>query len=32
LAEISWLEQKTIEESETESFDDYLQRYFAQQL
>lgn len=32
LSEDSWLQQKAIEESETESFDDYLQRYFAQAL
>lgn len=32
LAEESLQKQKSIEESETESFDDYLQRYFAQQL
>lgn len=32
LADESWRKQKAIEDSETESFDDYLQRYFAQQL
>ncbi|WP_455217234.1 glutamate--cysteine ligase [Kaarinaea lacus] len=32
LTEETWLKQKAIEESEVESFDNYLQRYFNQQL
>ena len=32
LAEESWRKQKAIEDSESESFDDYLQRYYAQEL
>lgn len=32
LTEESWLQQKAIEESEQETFDEYLQRYFSQQL
>lgn len=32
LSDESWLQQKAIEESENESFDDYLQRYFSQEL